>query len=122
MMIALLALLPALFPVHLDGQTPPAPAPSSNPSPQAAPEQLPDEPSLELMPIAQPEPAPQTGVPALLAAGTQTDKGNLWTGTGGVVIHYRDYILSADKAIYDRSTTELEAEGHVQVAGGLRMW
>jgi LPS-assembly protein len=118
MMIALLALLPALFPVHLDGQTPPAPAPSSNPSPQAAPEQLPDEPSLELMPIAQPEPAPQTGVPALLAAGTQTDKGNLWTGTGGVVIHYRDYILSADKAIYDRSTTELEAEGHVQVAGG----
>jgi LPS-assembly protein len=34
------------------------------------------------------------------------------------VVHYRDYVLHADKAIYDQSTSELEAEGHLQVVGG----
>ncbi len=38
--------------------------------------------------------------------------------TGDVVVHYRDYILRADKVVYHQSTTELEAEGHLQVAGG----
>jgi hypothetical protein len=41
-----------------------------------------------------------------------------WTGTGSVEFHYRSYILHADKVTYNRLTTELEAEGHVQVAGG----
>jgi len=44
--------------------------------------------------------------------------GNTWTLTGGVVVHYRDYILHADKVVYDQSTTELDADGHLQVAGG----
>jgi LPS-assembly protein len=115
MMIALLAPLLALCPMHVGGQTPPA---TTAPATTLSPDQLPDDPSQELLPIAQPEPAPQTGVPVQLAAGTQTLVGNVWTGTGGVVVHYRDYILSADKVVYDRSTTDLEADGHVQVRGG----
>jgi LPS-assembly protein len=35
-----------------------------------------------------------------------------------VVIYYRDYILRADKIVYHQSTTELEAEGNLQLAGG----
>jgi LPS-assembly protein len=35
-----------------------------------------------------------------------------------VVVYYRDYILRADQVIYHQSTSELEAEGHLQVAGG----
>jgi LPS-assembly protein len=43
---------------------------------------------------------------------------NIWTLSGDVVVHYRDYILRADKVVYHQSTSELEAEGHLQVAGG----
>ena len=32
--------------------------------------------------------------------------------------HYRDYVLRADKIVYHQATTELQAEGHVQVTGG----
>jgi len=35
-----------------------------------------------------------------------------------VEFHYRDYVLHADRVTYDRSTSEVVAEGHVQVAGG----
>jgi LPS-assembly protein len=121
MTIALLALPLALCPAHLGGQTPPATTvanPSSDATPAQLPDGLPDDPSQELMPIARPEPAPQTGVPVHLAAGTQSLLGNVWTGTGGVVVRYRDYVLTADKAVYNESTTELEADGHVQVKGG----
>lgn len=32
--------------------------------------------------------------------------------------HYRGYVIRADKVVYDRSTTELQADGHIQVTGG----
>ena len=35
-----------------------------------------------------------------------------------MVIYYRDYIIRADKIVYHRATSELEAEGHLQVTGG----
>jgi len=79
---------------------------------------LPDEPGQEIIPVAQPETAPPQGVPAEASADTQNWAGNIWTGTGRVEFHYRDYVLHADKVTYNRLTTELEAEGHVQVAGG----
>ena len=82
------------------------------------PSSLPDDPGQEILPVAQPEPAPSTGVPFQAKADRQTWGGNIWTGIGGVEFYYRGYILRADKVVYDRSTTELEAEGHVQVAGG----
>ena len=34
------------------------------------------------------------------------------------MVHYRDYVIRADKVIYNRTTTELEADGHLQVTGG----
>ncbi len=80
--------------------------------------QLPDDPGQEVLPIAQPEPAPPAGVPIHWEAQRQTRVGDTWTLAGNVVVYYRDYILHADKVIYHQSTTELEAEGHLQVAGG----
>ena len=79
---------------------------------------LPNDPGQEILPIAQPEPEPPSGVPVVWEAQHQSRVGDTWTLTGDVVVHYRDYILRADKVIYDQSTTELDAEGHLQLSGG----
>ncbi len=79
---------------------------------------LPNDPGQEILPIAQPEPGPPSGVPVVWEAQHQSRVGNTWTLTGDVVVHYRDYILRADKVVYDQSTTELDAEGHLLVSGG----
>jgi len=80
--------------------------------------QLPEDPGQEILPVAQPEAVPATGIPVELSADHQAWASNIWTGTGRVEVHYRDYILHADKVVYNQSTSELEAEGHLQVAGG----
>lgn len=81
--------------------------------------QLPDDPGQEAIPYAKPEPIPPSGVPLRWdAKGEQTWKGDTATVSGDVVIYYRDYVIRADKIVYNRSTTELEAEGHLQVTGG----
>ena len=64
------------------------------------------------------EPAPAAGVPVRWDAERQTRMGDTLTLTGGVVGTYRNYILRADKVTYHQATSELEAEGHVEVAGG----
>jgi LPS-assembly protein len=88
-------------------------------APAAAPAaSLPEDPSQEVLPVAQPEPAPPGGFPVEWSANRQTYAGQVVTLTGEVEIHYRDYIVHADKVVYNRTTTELEAEGHLQVAGG----
>jgi LPS-assembly protein len=79
---------------------------------------LPDDPGQEIMPIAEPEPAPATGVPVEWTADRQVWAGDILTLTGSVTFHYRDYVLRADKVTYNRATTELKADGHLQVAGG----
>ena len=79
---------------------------------------LPDDPDQEILPVAQPEPEPPSGIPVQAAADNQEWKGNVWTGVGRVEFHYRDFILRADKVTYDRTTTEVHAEGNVQVTGG----
>jgi LPS-assembly protein len=80
--------------------------------------QLPDDPGQELLPIAQPELVPASGVPIQLDADRQTHVGDTFTLDGHVVVHYRDYILHADKVVYNQTTSELEADGHLQVTGG----
>jgi len=82
--------------------------------------QLPDDPGQEAIPIAQPEPQPPTGVPLRWDAGLQTYSrdGATVTLSDGVVAYYRDYIIRADKIVYHRSSSELEAEGNLQVTGG----
>jgi LPS-assembly protein len=89
-------------------QSPATLASSGQPS---AASQLPDDPGQEAIPIAKPEPVPASGVPVELQADRQTWAEDTWTGTGGVVVHYRDYIIRADKVVYHRKTYELEAEG-----------
>src|ERR1039458_8840575 len=79
---------------------------------------LPNDPGQEIMPLAQPEPGTASGVPVVWEARSQSRAGDTWTLTGEVVVHYRDYILRADKVVYRQSTTELEAEGNLQVTGG----
>jgi len=79
---------------------------------------LPDDPDQQIIPVAQPEAASPAGVPVQASADNQAWAGDTWTGTGRVEFLYRSYVLHADKVTYNRLTTELEAEGHVQVAGG----
>jgi LPS-assembly protein len=94
-----------------------APAPDS-PEQSGSGASLPNDPGQELLPVAQPEPAPESGVPVEWEAKRWTRVGDTWTITGDVVVHYRSYILRADKVVYRQSTSELEAEGNLQVSGG----
>ena len=84
----------------------------------APPTPLPDDPSQEILPVAQPEAEPASGVPVEWEAESQSRAGDTWTLAGGVVVHYRGYILRADKVVYHQSTSQLEAEGNIEVAGG----
>ena len=70
------------------------------------------------MPVAEPEPAKATGVPVSWKADRQTWAGNIATLYGVEEFRYRDYVLRADKISYDRDTTEIQAEGHIQIRGG----
>lgn len=121
--VVLITLL-ALCHLHIKGQSPPnANAGQDQPGAPLAPTSLspstlPDDPGQEILPVAQPEQAPSTEVPVQWEAQRQLWVNNTLTLTGNVVGHYRGYILRADKVVYDRSSSELEADGHVQVAGG----
>ena len=79
---------------------------------------LPDDPGQEALPIAQPEPLPPTGVPVRWKADRETWAGHTATLYGVEDFRYRDYVLRADKVVYNQETSELEAEGHLQVSGG----
>jgi LPS-assembly protein len=79
---------------------------------------LPDDPGQEAIPIAAQEPVPPAGVPLRWDAGTQTWSDQTVTLSGGVVVHYRDYVIHADRVTFNRSTSELHAEGNLQVTGG----
>lgn len=81
---------------------------------------LPDDPGQELLPVAQPEPEPPSGIPVELHALRQVwnPATKAWTLEGNVVVRYRDYTLRADKVIYRQATSEIEADGHIEVSGG----
>jgi LPS-assembly protein len=70
------------------------------------------------LPVAAPEPTPSTRVPVQIEALTQTRIGSVWTLAGNVAIHYRGYVIRADKITYDQATTDLKADGHLEVTGG----
>ncbi len=93
--------------------------PVTTPGATAAPSaDSPDDPSQQLLPLAKPEPLPQTGTPVRWEAPLQTQSGDIWTLTGGVVLYYKNYVVHADKVVYHQSTAIVEAEGHVQLEGG----
>jgi LPS-assembly protein len=79
---------------------------------------LPEAPSQDLLPIAAPEPEPAAGAPVVAEADRQTRVGDVVTLSGAVLIRYRDYAIRADRIVYDQSTTQLNADGHVEVTGG----
>jgi LPS-assembly protein len=127
---------PQLWPQQLSKQFPPAneqgqaAAPTQN-STQAQPQPTqdrpsatyPDDPSLQSnMPEAHVVPTPPQGVPVKIEADTQsyvkTSAGGVYTLTGHVVIHYKDYVVSADRATYNQGTGEIVAEGNLHVDGG----
>ncbi len=89
---------------------------TSSIAPSATP--LPDDPSQEAMPVAEPEPIPASGLPVQWKADRETWAGRIATLYGVTDFHYRDYVLSADKVVYNQKTSELEAEGHLQMSGG----
>jgi LPS-assembly protein len=80
--------------------------------------QLPDDPGQELVPKATPEPAPPAGTPVKWQAGRQVLAGDIATLTGNVIVSYRDYVIRADNVTYNRKTSEMHAEGHLQISGG----
>jgi LPS-assembly protein len=79
---------------------------------------LPDDPSQEALPIAEPEPIPPSGEPVQWKADRQTWTGHTATLYGVEDFHYRDYVFSADKVVYNQESSEIEAEGHLRLSGG----
>ena len=104
----------------LTNALPPSQEPSSstNAASSEPAAQLPEDPGQEVLPVARPEPVPESGVPVRVDADRQTRAGDIWTLSGNVVIHYGDYIIRADKIVYHQSTSELEADGNLRVTGG----
>ena len=80
--------------------------------------QLPNDPGQELLPVAQPELPSPNGAPVQLDANRQTLVGDEFTLEGNVVARYQGYVLHADKVVYNKATTVLKADGHLEVTGG----
>ncbi len=87
---------------------------------QQSADSLPEDPGQEILPLAALEPEAATGVPIRFEADEQSwsEISRTWTLSGHVTVHYRDYVIRADKAVYQQDTSELDADGHLQVAGG----
>jgi LPS-assembly protein len=79
---------------------------------------IPDDPGQQVLPIAKPEPLAKTGFPVRVEALSQSFAGDVYTLTGEAVLYYKDYVVHADKIVYHKSTSIVEAEGHLQVEGG----
>lgn len=92
--------------------------PAQNKAPAVSPAPLPDDPGQEAMPIAQPEPVPAGGLPVSWKADRQTWAGKVGTLYGVTEFHYRGYVLSADKVVYNRDTTDADVEGNIRLTGG----
>jgi LPS-assembly protein len=121
---------PQLWSQAVTKQFPPA-VPAGSASAQAAgiarDSSIPDEPGVPVdsgaqdsIPVAHVVPPPPTGVPVKIEADTQSyvKEADLYTLIGHVVIHYKDYVIQADRATYNQSTSDVVAEGHVHLDGG----
>jgi LPS-assembly protein len=63
-------------------------------------------------------PAHPVGDEVIIKARQQEKKGNIFTLSGDVEVSYREIVLRADEMVYDQSTGEVKANGHVVVEGG----
>ena len=105
-------------PSHLGDQAGQAADQPAAGQPGDQPAAIPDDPSQQLLPVAKPQPIPPTGTPVRWEALEQTEAGDLWTLSGEVVFYYKSYVIHADRVVYHRSTSTVEAAGHLQVEGG----
>ncbi len=80
--------------------------------------QLLSAPAAQNIPIAQPVPAAPTGVPVTIRAREQEKQGDTYNLRGEVEIDYKDYVVRADHITYHSDTSEIVADGHLQVDGG----
>lgn len=78
--------------------------------------------SADSIPVAHVVSPPPKGVPVKIEADTQsyvkTAGADLYTLAGHVVIHYEDYVVQADRATYNQTTSDVVADGHVHLDGG----
>jgi LPS-assembly protein len=93
-------------------------APSSD-----TPPSVPDDASVDsAIPEAHVVPAPPVGIPVRIEANTQTyvktEAAGIYTLSGHVVVHYKDYVISADRATYNQDTSDVVAEGNLHLDGG----
>lgn len=79
---------------------------------------LPDDPGQDALPTARLETPVSTDVPAHWTAQRQSWSGETGTLEGQVEITYQGYTLQADRVVYNRSTSELEADGNLRLMGG----
>jgi LPS-assembly protein len=99
-------------------------SPEQNGGPRdAVPNSIPDDPSVDSsIPEAHVVPPPPVGVPVKMEADTQsyvrTGATNLYTLSGHAVIHYKDYVVSADHILYNQDTGDIVAEGDLHLDGG----
>jgi LPS-assembly protein len=79
---------------------------------------LPDGPETLQYPIAKIVPPPDDTALVKIESLTQSAQGGVYTLDGDVVVHYRDRVIEADHAVYNRDTDELTATGHLVISGG----
>jgi LPS-assembly protein len=104
---------------HPESSPVPAPQTQSSSAPASASDSLPDVPDADELPRLEPVPAAGKAlVPVHIAANTQRKDGSVYTLLGDIEIHYRDYVIHADKMNYNEDTGEARAEGHVELDGG----
>jgi len=110
---------PQVWAQTLTKQFPPAPSEPQAVS-QAAAADPPPQPDADQqsLPVAQVVPAIDQGVPVHITAREQGKRGDVWTLSGDVEIDYREYVIRADKIIYNEATGVVEAEGHLHLEGG----
>jgi LPS-assembly protein len=105
------ALTNGLPPAQSESQVP-------KPLPVLQAQALPDDPGQEALPVAQPEPAASGGIPVTYKADRQHWSKNVLTLYGVEDFRYRDYVFGADKVVWNRETSEVEAEGNIRFTGG----
>src|SRR6187551_3715455 len=109
--ITLLALChPHLWPQAVTKQFPPAAVEG------AAGQEMPS------IPVAHVVAPPTAGVPVRIEADSQsyrkTKTAVIYTLAGHVVVHYKDYVIRADRVTYNQTTSDIAAEGHLHLDGG----
>ncbi|MEO7004267.1 MAG: LPS assembly protein LptD [Acidobacteriaceae bacterium] len=79
---------------------------------------LPSAPVPQNIPIAQPVPSASTEVPVTIHAREQEKRGDTYELRGEVEIHYKEYVVRADHITYNTETSQIVADGHLQLDGG----